>query len=48
MYDKHKVYCGAEEYSFEEIRAAKWFAKKKKEDEKRRAEEEQKLIEGEI
>lgn len=44
MYAKDKVYCGAEEYSFEEIRAAKWFAKKKREEEKRRMEEDQKLI----
>lgn len=46
MYAKDKVYCGAEEYSFEEIRAALWFAKKKREEGKRRMEEEQKLIDG--
>ncbi|XP_063445056.1 mitotic checkpoint serine/threonine-protein kinase BUB1-like [Mytilus trossulus] len=44
MYCKDKVYCGAEEYSLEEIRAAKWFSKKKKEEDKRRLEEEQQLI----
>ena len=46
MYCKDKVYCGAEEYSLEEIRAAKWFSKKKKEGDKRRLEEEQQLIDG--
>ncbi|XP_035219292.1 mitotic checkpoint serine/threonine-protein kinase BUB1 beta-like [Stegodyphus dumicola] len=30
MYDKNKVYGGAEEYSLEEIRAAAWFEKKQK------------------
>ncbi|KFM72034.1 Mitotic checkpoint serine/threonine-protein kinase BUB1 beta, partial [Stegodyphus mimosarum] len=30
MYDKNKVYGGAEEYSLEEIRAAAWFKKKQK------------------
>ncbi|XP_042868187.1 uncharacterized protein LOC122250695 isoform X3 [Penaeus japonicus] len=37
QYCKHKVYCGTEEFSFEELRAAKFF-KKRKEEEKKNAE----------
>ena len=29
MYIKEKVYCGAEEYSFEEMRGARWREKKR-------------------
>ncbi|XP_054719392.1 uncharacterized protein LOC129228705 [Uloborus diversus] len=44
MYDKSKVYGGAEEFSFEEIRAAKWFAQKEKRDkELKLAEQERKI-----
>ncbi|GIY52505.1 hypothetical protein CDAR_181571 [Caerostris darwini] len=46
MYDKEKVYCGAEEFSFEEIRGAAWFKKKhliKKEE--KIAEQDRKLYE---
>jgi hypothetical protein len=31
MYCKDKVYCGIEEFSFEELRALKWKAKRRRE-----------------
>lgn len=37
MYCKEKIYCGAEEYSFEELRAVRWL---KKQEQKKREEEE--------
>ena len=43
MYCKDKIYCGAEEYSFEELRALRWF---KKQEQKRREEEEARAIAG--
>lgn len=38
MYCKDKIYCGADEYSFEELRAIRWIKKKERE-EVERAEE---------
>lgn len=54
MYCKDKVYCGIEEFSFEELRALRWKAKKRaaenrerrKEEERRKAEE--KLMAGKM
>ena len=43
MYCKDKIYCGAEEYSFEELRALRW---QKKRERRQREEEEQKALEG--
>ena len=43
MYCKDKIYCGAEEYSFEELRAVRWL---KKQEQKQREEEEQNALEG--
>ncbi|CAL4097009.1 unnamed protein product, partial [Meganyctiphanes norvegica] len=47
QYPKNKVYCGTEEFSLEELRAANYFkkveeAKKREEEEKKREEEEKK------
>jgi len=33
MYCRDKIYCGTTEFSFEELRAARWFLKKKRADE---------------
>ena len=46
MYCKNKIYCGVEEMSFEEIRAARWRNKRKKEEESRRIEEERREMQG--
>ena len=35
MYCKDKIYCGAEEYSFEELRAIRWVKRKEREEEER-------------
>lgn len=35
MYDKHKVYAGVNEFSFEEIRGADWFKRQQLREEKR-------------
>ena len=43
MYCKDKIYCGAEEYSFEELRAVRWF---KQEEKKKQEQEDAKAIEG--
>ena len=40
MYCKDKVYCGIEEFSFEELRALRWKAKKRALEDRRRKEEE--------
>lgn len=40
MYCKDKVYCGIEEFSFEELRALRWKAKKRALENRRRKEEE--------
>lgn len=47
MYCKHLINCGAEEYQFEELRAARWKEKKRKEEEQRMIEEEERVLEGE-
>ncbi|XP_045214958.2 mitotic checkpoint serine/threonine-protein kinase BUB1-like isoform X2 [Mercenaria mercenaria] len=39
MYCKDKIYCGAEEYSFEELRAIRWMKRKEREEEERAVEE---------
>ena len=43
MYCKDKIYCGADEYSFEELRAVRWL---KKQEKRQREEEEQRALEG--
>jgi len=35
MYDKHKVYAGVSEFSFEQIRAADWFRCQRRQEERR-------------
>ncbi|KAJ8318001.1 hypothetical protein KUTeg_003092, partial [Tegillarca granosa] len=45
MYCKHLINCGAEEYQFEELRAARWKEKKRKEEEQRMIEEEERVLE---
>ena len=45
MYCKDKIYGGAEEYSFEELRAVRWL---KKQEQKRREEEEAKALAGNV
>ncbi|XP_021371994.1 mitotic checkpoint serine/threonine-protein kinase BUB1 beta-like isoform X2 [Mizuhopecten yessoensis] len=44
MYCKDKIQCGTEEYSFEELRAARWRARRKQEGEKQRREEQEKQM----
>ncbi|GFS84610.1 hypothetical protein NPIL_179761 [Nephila pilipes] len=44
MYDKEKVYGGAEEFSFEEIRAAAWFKKEKLREKEEQCEEQKKML----
>ncbi|GBM60079.1 Mitotic checkpoint serine/threonine-protein kinase BUB1 beta [Araneus ventricosus] len=44
MYDKEKVYGGAEEFSLEEIRAAEWFKKKKELEKERKLREQEKIL----
>ncbi|CAL1279057.1 unnamed protein product [Larinioides sclopetarius] len=44
MYDKEKVYGGAEEFSLEEIRAAEWFKKKKELENERKLREQEKIV----
>ncbi|KAK3089597.1 hypothetical protein FSP39_004898 [Pinctada imbricata] len=46
MYCKAKIYCGADEFSFEEIRAARFRYKLRKAEEKKRLEEERREIEA--
>lgn len=48
MYNKGKIYRGLEEFSFEELRGARWLTKQKaKEDQDRKLAEERQKIEGE-
>ena len=35
MYDRHKVYAGVNEFSFEEIHAADWMKRQRRREEKR-------------
>ncbi|XP_055940027.1 mitotic checkpoint serine/threonine-protein kinase BUB1 beta-like isoform X2 [Argiope bruennichi] len=44
MYDKEKVYGGAEEFSFEEIRAAEWFKRKKDIEKERKLAEQERIL----
>ncbi|XP_061184986.1 mitotic checkpoint serine/threonine-protein kinase BUB1-like [Saccostrea echinata] len=43
MYCKDKVYCGIEEFSFEEIRALRWKAKKRALEDRKRREKEKEI-----
>lgn len=49
MYCKDKVYCGIEEFSFEELRVLRWKVKKRvAENRERRKEEERRKVEEKL